>query len=52
MATRQGPVAAFPFPALVCETGTRQGPVVGSALVAETVSTATPVVQPQVFVAT
>lgn len=40
MAAKQVPVAAFPFPALVNETATKQAPVPGSALVNETVETA------------
>jgi len=55
MATRQVPVAAFPFPAMVNETGTRQTPASGSAMVNETVTVTpptTPGVATQVFVAT
>lgn len=53
MATRQIPVAAFPFPAFICETGTRQVPASGSAMVNETSSPATTTsTRPQVFVAT
>lgn len=54
MAVKQTPVAAFPFPALVAEVGTRQAPI-STALVAETVSVSPPAgagTLTQVFVAT